>query len=179
MTTGPLKTDSASAKRYIIALLIAVCALVWQWRFVVYAPAWLMSAYWADRSDLYSVSTNGISNRALVEQARKYLTDIDHADASGKVTAPEALRPLRVHLDIAWFARHSPVGWEYDPLMAPKRPYTVTWDYVPGCQEAVWDSSDENTDWYDLRGRPCHPAGRLSIVMASDLRLTSITFIPI
>jgi len=163
----------------IAIVLIALSVLVWQWRYVVYAPVWLARAYWADRSDLYTGNTNGISNRTLAQQARNYLTDIDHVDASGNLTAPEALRPLGVHLDMSWFRRHTPDSVEFNPFISSGGTFVVTWLYVPGCQEAVWKSPRTDTDWFSLRGQACYPVCRLSVLMASDLRLTSIALNPI
>ena len=153
--------------------------LIWQWRYVVYAPVWWARAHWADKSDLYLGKTNGISNQTLVEQARNYLTDIDHVDASGNITAPESLRLEGVHLTMSWFRQHIPDRVDFNPFIAPGGRFVVTWLYMPGCQKTVWKSPRLDTDWYSLRGRPCYPVCRLSVVMNSDLKLTTFALTPI
>jgi hypothetical protein len=176
---APHAPRSVSRSIFLAAVLITLSLLGWQWRLVAYAPVWLIRANRADHSDLYTGSTNGISNRTLVEQARNYLSDIDHVDASGNLTVPEALRPLGVHLAMSWFRHHAPDSLEFNPFKGPKGAFTVSWNYVPGCQEALWASAGSDTDWYSLRGRPCYPICRLSIVMAPDLRLTSMALNPL
>ena len=154
-------------------ILVAACVLFWQRNFLLHAPVWLVRAHWADRSDFYLGSTNGIPNRKLVQQARNYLTDIDHVDASGNVTAPESLRTLGVHLDMAWFRRHVPDSVDFNPFLSDGR-FVVSWLYYPGCQKTIRPSLRTDTDWYSLRGRPCFPLCRLSVRMMADLRLSSI-----
>jgi len=164
-------------KRYAVIsiVLILLCVIARKWRYVVYGPAYLARAHWADRSDLYLGKTNAIPNRILVEQARTYLTDIDHVDASGNITAPEALRPLNVHLDMAWFKNHVPDRVDFNPFISPEGRFVVTWLYYPGCQKTVWKSPRVDTDWYNVRGRPCFPVCRVSVLMAPSLRMTDIT----
>jgi hypothetical protein len=154
-------------------LLIVASVLIWQWRLIAHAPVWLVRRQAADRSDLYLGHTNGIPNRNLVEQARNYLTDVDHVDASGNVTAPEALRPLGVHLDMAWFRHHAPDSVDFNPFLSDGR-FVVSWLYYPGCQKTIKPSLRTDTDWYSLRGRPCFPLCKVSVRMDSDLRLTTI-----
>jgi len=162
------------------ALLLTVLAgLLWQWRVVVYGPVWLARAHRADKSDFYLGSTNGISNRFLVLQARNYLTDMDHLDGSGNVTAPESLRPLGVHLDMAWFRHHAPDAVDFNPFLQTGGKFVVSWLYMPGCQKVIWKGSRTDTDWYSLRGRPCFPLCRVSIVMNPDLHLSSVSINPL
>jgi len=156
-------------------VLIALSLLIWKWRYVAYGPVWLARAHWADHSEFYQGSLNGISNRGLVEQARNYLTEVDRWDASGNVTAPEWLQPLNVHLDMSWFRQHAPESVDFNPFRSPEGRFTVTWLYYPGCQKAVWKSRRADTDWYSARGRPCFPECSVTVRMAPNLRLTSIT----
>jgi len=146
---------------------------MWQWRFLLHAPGWLVRRQAADRSDLYLGKTNGIPNRSLVDQARNYLSDVDHVDGSGNITTPEALRPLGVHLDMAWFRHHAPDSVDFNPFLSDGR-FVVSWLYYPGCQKTITPSLRTDTDWYNLRGRPCFPLCRVSVRMASDLKLTTI-----
>ena len=154
-------------------ILITAGVLIWQWRFLTHAPIWLVRRQVADRSNLYQGHTNGIPNKSLVDQARNYLTDVDHVDASGNLTAPEALRPLGVHLDMAWFRHHAPDNVDFNPFLSDGR-FVVSWLYYPGCQKTIKPSLRTDTDWYNLRGRPCFPLCRVSVRMGSDLKLTTI-----
>ena len=163
----------------LLMLLVPLAFVAWQWRFVRNAPVWLARAHWADRSDLYLGSTNGIPNASLVQQARNYLADIDHLDASGNITAPEDLRRLGAHLDTAWFKRHAPDTADFNPFITPGGSFVVTWLYVPGGQKSTWKSARTDTNWYNLRGEPSYPVCKLSILMAPDLRLTSMVLSPI
>ncbi len=167
-----IPTRKAGAWRPIVLFVLGVFA--WQWRNIVYGPIWLARTYWADRNDLYVGATNGIPNQSLVQQARNYLTDVDHLDASGNVTAPEVLRPLGVHLDMAWFRHHAPDSVDFNPFISQGGKFVVSWLYYPGCQKTVWKSQRADTDWCNLRGRPCFPVCRLTVLMAPDLRLTPI-----
>jgi len=162
----------------LLILFVVMNLFVWQWRYVRYAPIWLARAHWADHSDIYIGSTNGIPNTTLVQQARNYLVDIDHMDASGNITAPEELRRLGAHLDTAWFKSHAPDTVDFNPFIAPNGSFVVTWLYVPGGQKSTWKSARTDTDWYNMRGEPSYPVYKLSILMAPDLRLRSMVVSP-
>jgi hypothetical protein len=155
-------------------LLISLGFLVREWRYVVYGPVWLVRAHWADRSDLYMGKTNGISNLILTQQARNYLTDIDRIDAPGNITAPEFLRPVGGHLDMKWFSHHAPDAVDFNPFISPGGLFVVTWLYYPGCEKTLKISSRTDTDWYGRRGRPCFPLCRLTVLMDSNLKLTTM-----
>jgi hypothetical protein len=158
-------------------LLTALSFSAWQWRYLAYGPAWLARSRAADHSDLYVGKTNGISNLILTQQARNYLPDIDHLDASGNVSEPAFLKPLGVHIDMAWFTKHAPDRVDFNPFISSGA-FVVTWLYYPGCQKTVKISSRSDTDWYSARGRPCFPACKLTVRMAPNLRLTSININP-
>jgi len=169
-TPGPGKWLSVVL---VIALLSSV--MTWKWRYVVYAPPWAVRALWADRSDLYLGKTNGIPNLQLVQQARNYLAQMDQADPSGNFTMPETLRPLDIRLNAAWFQRHHPENLDYNPFLSQTHGnFVVTWLYVPGCERTVWKPSKSETDWYDVQGQPCYAVCAVSVLMAPNLRLTSI-----
>ena len=138
--------------------LMTLGVLAWQWRYVVYEPLWLVRSHSADRSDFYMGKTNGIANKALVQQARNYLTDVDHLDASGNITSPENLRLQDVHLSIPWFIRHAPDSVDFNPFIKPGGRYVVSWLYVPGCQKTVWKSHARTRIGMAAAGSPAIPS---------------------
>jgi hypothetical protein len=156
-----------------VVLLLALGILIWQRNFVIHAPVWYVRSHWADRSDFYLGSTNGVPNRNLVQQARNYLTDVDHVDASGNITTPEALKPLGIRLNMAWFRHHAPDRVDYNPFISDGR-YVVSWLYYPGCQKTIRPALLSDTDWFNMRGTPCYPLCQVTVRMNPDLRLTSI-----
>ena len=171
------KTSPKVWRRYafLLAIFIGFNILIWQRQYIINGPLWLARVHWADRSDLYLGTNNGLPNQLIVGQARNYLTDIDHLDASGNVMAPEDLRPVGVHLNSSWFKQHVPDSVNFDPFNSKGGRFEVSWLYYPGCQKTIWRSPRIDTDWYSLGGRPCFPVCRVTVLMTLDLRLTSIT----
>ena len=166
-----------SGKWLVIVLAIAILSslFTWKWRYVLYAPQWAVRALWADHTDLYLGKTNGIPNLQIVQQARNYLTQMDQVDPSGNFTMPETLRPLDIRLKAAWFQRHHPDNLDYNPFLSQTHGnFIVSWLYVPGCERMVWKPSKSDTDWYDVQGQPCYAVCAVSVLMAPNLRLTTI-----
>ena len=85
---------------------------------LIYGPAWLIRAHYADKSDLYLGKINDVSNLQLVQQARSYMADLNRLDASGNFTAPEPLRTQGVRVSEKWFEAHHPDKVDFNPFDA-------------------------------------------------------------
>lgn len=175
---GVATPEQRALKRVFMAGLVLVLgAMMWKWRTVIYGPMWLIRAHAADRGDIYIGRTNGVSNRELTMRARAYLTDVNQLDASGNIT-PVELRAMGEHIDLSWFKTHHPETVTFNPFMAPKGSFIVSWLYVPGCQKSMRGVAKPGTQWFDKEGRPCGPICNLSVMMAPDFRLTAVKVDP-
>jgi len=165
-------------KRLFVGILvIGLGLMMWKWRTVVYGPLWLVRAHAADRGDIYIGRTNGVSNRELTMRARAYLSDVNQLDTSGNIT-PVELKALGETVDLSWFKAHHPETVTFNPFVAPKGSFIVTWRYFPGCQKSLHGVAKPETMWFDKQGRPCGAVCNLSVMMAPDFRLTGVKVDP-
>lgn len=162
-----------------VFVTLFLVAGIWNWRYLVYEPVWLVRAHYADRSDLYLGKINNLSNLQLVQQARNYLSDLNRTDASGNLTSPEPFRAQGIHISTKWFERHPPDSVDFNPFEpSGQGSYSVSWRYFPGCQQTIGNSLKTRSDWFDRKGQPCSPVCLVSVFMDPNLKLTAVRLTP-
>lgn len=164
---------------FLIGVMVGVA--IWRWRYVVNIPIWLYRAHFADYTDLYKGTTNGLSNQSLVQTAREYVKQFTQVEVSGKPENAVRMQAAGISLNAKWFASHHPETVDFDPFTPPKAGhFGVTWIYAPGCQRVVKRiPAQPGPDWYDLKGDPCYGTYAVSVWMSPQLKPISIKIVPI